>query len=609
MFLPRGMPSFGDLVKPDELAAIRQYVPSRRAALLAGKLSRTHPLRARLEGAPRPVRRADRARGRRGGRRGRGARRGGARLPRRAEALRRRDRAQDRARPGAPRPRATRPPCARAAAELLATARPEDGAGRAARRRAGARAARADRGPRARSAASARACCSALGGILAEALRRRRVRGGAASTRARRARLIGAPRARAHLLEPVPRRAARSTARRSPTCSSASAALARRAARRRERRPEPADRARTARPVAVDALVELGEPAAAAALRAARGATPRCSRALRPLFHPRGIIVAGVVEPPGQVRLRRAPQPAAASATAGELFAREPRRRRGARPADAPRRRRGAGRRAPTWSSSARRTRRTSSCCARARSAACAPRSSRAAATARPGDEGRALEARARRDGRRARHGARGPERPGRDLDRRVDVRADRGAVPAARAGSRVASQSGNLVSSLPQLRVPDRASASRKAVSCRQLGADRRIADYLEYFAADPETAVALAYLEGVRRRRAPSSTRCARVDRARSRSCSLKGGVGGRGPARGGEPHRLARQRRPRLRRHLPPGRGAARADGRGGVRVGRDASRRSRCRAAGAWSCSRPPAAGACSPPTPAPPPGSS
>ena len=36
-FLSRGMPSFGDLVTPDELAAIRQYILSRRAALLAGK--------------------------------------------------------------------------------------------------------------------------------------------------------------------------------------------------------------------------------------------------------------------------------------------------------------------------------------------------------------------------------------------------------------------------------------------------------------------------------------------------------------------------------------------------------------------------------------------
>jgi PQQ-dependent dehydrogenase (methanol/ethanol family) len=36
-FLSRGMPSFGDLVTPDELAAIRQYLLSRRAALLAGK--------------------------------------------------------------------------------------------------------------------------------------------------------------------------------------------------------------------------------------------------------------------------------------------------------------------------------------------------------------------------------------------------------------------------------------------------------------------------------------------------------------------------------------------------------------------------------------------
>ncbi|HVH07037.1 MAG TPA: PQQ-dependent dehydrogenase, methanol/ethanol family [Myxococcota bacterium] len=36
-FVARGMPSFGDLVTPQEVAAIRQYVLSRRAAFLAGK--------------------------------------------------------------------------------------------------------------------------------------------------------------------------------------------------------------------------------------------------------------------------------------------------------------------------------------------------------------------------------------------------------------------------------------------------------------------------------------------------------------------------------------------------------------------------------------------
>ena len=34
-FLPRGMPSFGEFLSPDDVAAIRQYVLSRRAALVA----------------------------------------------------------------------------------------------------------------------------------------------------------------------------------------------------------------------------------------------------------------------------------------------------------------------------------------------------------------------------------------------------------------------------------------------------------------------------------------------------------------------------------------------------------------------------------------------
>src|SRR5438552_451210 len=62
---------------------------------------RAHPLRARLEGAARRLRRARRARGAGGGRGGGGARGGGDRLPRRREALRRRRRAQDGTEPGA----------------------------------------------------------------------------------------------------------------------------------------------------------------------------------------------------------------------------------------------------------------------------------------------------------------------------------------------------------------------------------------------------------------------------------------------------------------------------------------------------------------------------
>jgi acetyltransferase len=60
-----------------------------------------------------------------------------------------------------------------------------------------------------------------------------------------------------------------------------------------------------------------------------------------------------------------------------------------------------------------------------------------------------------------------------------------------------VASQSGNLVSSFLNYAVESGIGIS-KAISCGN-SAQTGLADYLEYFAADPETEVALAYLEGV--------------------------------------------------------------------------------------------------------------
>jgi acetyltransferase len=66
---------------------------------------------------------------------------------------------------------------------------------------------------------------------------------------------------------------------------------------------------------------------------------------------------------------------------------------------------------------------------------------------------------------------------------------------PAGRIS--VASQSGNLLSSLLNYAVLTGIGVS-KAISSGN-SAQTRLADYLEYFAVDPETAVALAYLEGV--------------------------------------------------------------------------------------------------------------
>jgi acyl-CoA synthetase (NDP forming) len=60
-----------------------------------------------------------------------------------------------------------------------------------------------------------------------------------------------------------------------------------------------------------------------------------------------------------------------------------------------------------------------------------------------------------------------------------------------------VVSQSGNLVSSFLNYAVESGIGVS-KAVSCGN-SAQTTLADYLDYFAADPETAVALLYLEGI--------------------------------------------------------------------------------------------------------------
>jgi acetyltransferase len=90
-----------------------------------------------------------------------------------------------------------------------------------------------------------------------------------------------------------------------------------------------------------------------------------------------------------------------------------------------------------------------------------------------------------------------------------------------------VASQSGNLVSSFLNYAVLTGIGIS-KAISAgnsAQLG----LADYLDYFAADPETSVALAYLEGV-----PDGRRFAEAARAlaaRKPLVLLKGGVAAEG------------------------------------------------------------------------------
>ena len=136
---------------------------------------------------------------------------------------------------------------------------------------------------------------------------------------------------------------------------------------------------------------------------------------------------------------------------------------------------------------------------------------------------------------------------------------------PPGRIG--VASQSGNFVSSFMNWSCATGVGISR-AVSAGNAAATS-VADYLAHYASDPATAVGLAYVEGIadgrgffesvrdqRRRdaRGPGQGRRDRWRRPRRR-----------------EPHRIARERRPHVRRRLPPGRRDPRRDRRGGLRGG--------------------------------------
>ena len=77
-------------------------------------------------------------------------------------------------------------------------------------------------------------------------------------------------------------------------------------------------------------------------------------------------------------------------------------------------------------------------------------------------------------------------------------------------------------------------------------------VADYLDFYADDPATAVGLAYIEGVTRRRgADGAARRRRGAQAAGRAERRRDG--GRG-ARGGEPHRRAGGRRQVVRRSVP-------------------------------------------------------
>src|SRR5512145_258623 len=253
-------------------------------------------------------------------------------------------------------------------------------------------------------------------------------------------------------------------------------------------------RAGDGRPVAVDALVELGEPQAAPAPHPRRSDAEVLAR-LRPLFQPRGVLVAGVSAHPGKfgfvayhnlLRFGFAGEVWALSREGAEVLGRKTIRDVSELPEGA--------------------ADLVFVCTPQAANAellrACAARGIRAAFVASGG------------------YGEAGEE--GRRHERELVALAEslglviagpngQGVISTARSlcaqivapypppgRISVASQSGNLVSSflnyacLTGIGISKAVSAGNSA----QLG----VADYLEYFAADPETAVSLIYLEGVR-------------------------------------------------------------------------------------------------------------
>jgi acyl-CoA synthetase (NDP forming) len=282
-------------------------------------------------------------------------------------------------------------------------------------------------------------------------------------------------------------------------------------------------RARDGKPVAVDALVELAESAALPSPAPRRTGADALER-LRPLFHPRGVLVAGVSAHPGKfgfvayhnlLRFGFSGEVFALNRDGSEVLGRKTIRDVAELPEGAadlvfvctPQ---------PVNAELLR---------------ACAKRGVRAAFVA-SGGYGEAGE-----DGRRH-------ERElvalAESLGLVVAGPNGQGVISTARSMCAqivapypppgrisVASQSGNLVSSFLNYAVLTGIGIS-KAISAgnsAQLG----LADYLDYFAADPETAVALAYLEGVPdgRRFAEAARACA----AKKPLVLLKGGVAAEG------------------------------------------------------------------------------
>jgi acyl-CoA synthetase (NDP forming) len=251
---------------------------------------------------------------------------------------------------------------------------------------------------------------------------------------------------------------------------------------------------RDGKPIAVDALVELDAASSPAPPSRQTPDPAALLERFRPLFHPRGVVVAGVSSHPGKF-----------GAVAFHNLLRF-----GYRGAVFPLNRDGAevlGRATlrdvddvPEGAADL-----AVVCTPAAVNAellrACAARGVRAAFVAsggygEAGPEGKALEAELVRVASDCRMLLAGPN--GQGLVSTADDLCAQIVAPYPPPGRiSVASQSGNLCSALLNYAVLTGIGVS-KAISCGN-SAQTTIADYLEYFAADPETAVALAYAEGV--------------------------------------------------------------------------------------------------------------
>jgi acyl-CoA synthetase (NDP forming) len=279
-------------------------------------------------------------------------------------------------------------------------------------------------------------------------------------------------------------------------------------------------------PVAVDALVEIdpaSAPPAAAPARAAFDAATLLER-FRPLFHPRGVVVAGVSSHPGKF----------GSVAFHNLL------RFGYRGAVFPVNREGAEvlghatlrdvAEVPAGAADL-----AVVCTPAAVNAgllrACAARGVRAAFVAsggygESGRDGKTLEDELVRTANECGVLLAGPN--GQGLVSTADDLCAQIVAPYPPPGRiSVASQSGNLCSALLNYAVLTGIGVS-KAISCGN-SAQTTIADYLDYFAADPETAVALAYTEGVGDGRA--FLEALRRLAAAKPLVLLKGGVAGEG------------------------------------------------------------------------------